>query len=126
MEYIRLFADSGGETHFEDVRVRLEAANFAPPAPPIDLSAYYPAERYAFCRFPAGWYGDWHPTPRRQVFFLLSGQMEVEVSDGEVRHLDPGSIVLVEDTVGSGHVSRVVGTEDVLSAIVQPPDPNEA
>jgi len=122
MEYIRLFADPSGETHFEDVQIALEAVEFAPPAPPIDLSAFHPAERYAFSRFPAGWVGDWHPTPRRQVFFLLSGEMEVEVGDGEVRHLVPGSIVLVEDTGGKGHVSRVVGAADVLSAVVQLPD----
>jgi hypothetical protein len=47
--------------------------------------------------------------------------MEVEVSDGEARHLEPGAIVLVEDTDGRGHVSRVVGDADVLSAVVQLP-----
>lgn len=122
MKTIRIHTGSDGETHLEDAEVGLARVDFAPPAPPIDLSAYHPAERYAFCRFPAGWYGDWHPTPRRQVFFLLSGEMAVEVSDGEVRHLGPGSIVLVEDATGKGHVSRVVGAKDVLSAVVQLPE----
>jgi mannose-6-phosphate isomerase-like protein (cupin superfamily) len=122
MRYLRLFVDDAGETHLEDVAVPLSSVEFAPPAPPLDLSAYHAADRYAFCRFPAGWHGDWHPTPRRQVFFLLAGEMEVEVSDGEVRHIGPGTIVLVEDTHGRGHVSRVVGPQDVLSAVVQLPD----
>ena len=126
MEYIRLYADASGETHFADVVVELDVVDFAPPAPPLDLSAYHEADRYAFCRFPAGWHGDWHPTPRCQVFFLLSGEMDVEVSDGETRHIGPSSVVLVEDRVGRGHVSRVVGDEDVLSAIVQLPEQTKA
>jgi mannose-6-phosphate isomerase-like protein (cupin superfamily) len=121
VESKRLFGDPSGETHFEDVKIALEAVEFAPPAPQVDPSAFRPAARYAFCSFPAGWFGDWHPTPRRQVFFLLSGEMEVEVSEGEVRHLEPGCIVLVEDTGGKGHLSRVVGAEDVLSAVLQLP-----
>lgn len=122
MKYTRLYADPTGETHLEDVEVAFERVEFAPPAPPLDLSEYHPSTRYAFCRFPAGWYGDWHPAPRRQVFFLLSGGMEVEVSDGEVRQIGPGSIVLVEDRTGKGHISRVIGETAVLSAVVQLPD----
>jgi hypothetical protein len=41
------------------------------------------------------------------------------VSDGEVRQIGPGSIVLVEDRTGKGHISRVTGETDVLSAVVQ-------
>jgi hypothetical protein len=41
--------------------------------------------------------------------FCLSGELEVEVSDGEIRRFGPGSVILVEDTSGKGHVSRVVG-----------------
>ncbi len=122
MKYIRLYTDPTGETHLEDVEVCFERVEFAPPAPPLDLSEYHASTRYAFCRFPVGWYGDWHPTPRRQVFFLLSGGMEVEVSDGEVRTIGPGSIVLLEDRTGKGHISRVIGETDVISAVVQLPD----
>lgn len=60
---------------------------------------------------PGGWEGDWHPTPRRQFIIILTGGLEVEVSDGEVRRFGPGSIALIEDTEGRGHVSRVLGKE---------------
>jgi quercetin dioxygenase-like cupin family protein len=69
--------------------------------------------------FPSGWFGDWHPTPRKQFFFGLSGEYEVKVSDGESRVFGPGSVVLVEDVAGKGHVTRAVGSEGVLTAIVQ-------
>jgi mannose-6-phosphate isomerase-like protein (cupin superfamily) len=119
MKYTRVFADEKGETHFEDVEVELELVDFAPPASPLMLSRFNPATRYAFCMFPSGWFGDWHPTPRKQFFFGLSGEYEVKVSDGESRVFGPGSVVLVEDVAGKGHVTRAVGSEGVLTAIVQ-------
>ncbi len=119
MKYTRVYADENGESHFEDVEVELSSVDFAPPAPPLDLSAFAPATQYGFCRAPAGWLGDWHPAPRRQIIFYLAGEIEAEVSDGEVRRFGPGSVTLVEDTTGKGHKSRVVGTTDVLSAVVQ-------
>jgi len=83
------------------------------------LSPFKPATRYGFILFPSGWFGDWHPTPRKQVFFVLSGELEGRVSDGERRLFGHGSIVLLEDTMGKGHATKVVGSEDVLTAVVQ-------
>jgi hypothetical protein len=122
LKITKIFTDKDGETHFKDVEVELESIEFAPPAPPMNLSKFYPASNYAFAFFPSGWYVDWHPTPRRQICFILSGQSEAQVSDGEVRRFNPGSIILLEDTSGKGHVSRVVGSIDHLVAIVQLPD----
>ena len=119
MRYTRVFADEKGETHFEDVEAELELVDFAPPASPLMLSRFNSATRFAFCVFPSGWFGDWHPTPRKQFFFGLSGEYEVKVSEGESRVFGPGSVVLVEDVAGKGHVTRVVGSEGVLTAIVQ-------
>ena len=67
---------------------------------------------------PPGWHGDWHPAPQRQWIIILSGELEVEVSDGEIRIFGPGSVVLVEDTFGKGHVSRVVSRERVYCVVV--------
>ncbi|MFW9925434.1 MAG: hypothetical protein ACFFDM_01575, partial [Candidatus Thorarchaeota archaeon] len=65
------------------------------------------------------WFGDWHPTPKRQMFVYISGKMEAQVSDGEVRIFGPGSVTLVEDTTGKGHKSRVIGDQDVLTIVIQ-------
>ena len=122
MKYTNIFADEEGDTHFRDVGIEFESVEFAPPAPSVNLSSFTPATQYAFCVFPSGWFGDWHPTPRKQVFLFLSGEMEVRVSDGEERRFGAGSVVLVEDTAGKGHVSRVVGSADVVTAVIQLPD----
>ena len=119
MKYTKIFVDEEGETHFKDIEIEQKSVNFAPPAPSIYLSSYNPATRYAFCNFPSGWFGDWHPAPKKQVYFIISGELECRVSDGEKRIFGPGSIVQVEDTTGKGHVTRVKSSEDVLTAVVQ-------
>jgi hypothetical protein len=122
MKYTKIFTDEDGETHFIDVDIKFDSDNFAPPAPPLSRSLYYPATQYAFLLFPSGWFGDWHPTPCKQIFFILSGESEAQASDGEVRRFSPGSILLAEDTWGKGHKSWVVGSEDMLVAVIQLPD----
>ncbi len=119
MRYTRVFSDSDGESHFEDVGVEMKAVDFAPPAPPLNLSTFVGASRFAFLHAPAGWVGDWHPAPQRQMMFYLAGCVEGETSDGDQRTFGPGSAVLAEDTAGKGHRTRVIGTEDILMAVVQ-------
>jgi quercetin dioxygenase-like cupin family protein len=45
------------------------------------------------------------------MIFCLSGEIEAEVSDGEVRRFGPGAVILLEDTSGPGHITRVVGED---------------
>ena len=122
MNYVRIYADPAGQSHFGDVQVELTKVNFAPPAPPLNLSSFSPAVQYAFCSFPAGWRGDWHPTPRRQFFLFLSGEVAVQVGDGQVRRFGKGGVVLAEDTTGNGHVSWVTTKTDALAAVVELPE----
>lgn len=119
MQYVRLYADSAGMSHFETVDIDLAPTNFAPPAPPLQLSPFTPSTRFAFLGAPAGWFGDWHPAPRRQIFFFLAGTFECTAGDGTARRFPPGSALLMDDTVGVGHATRVLGDEDALAAVVQ-------
>jgi hypothetical protein len=118
MDYVRLYSDSTGASHFSDEELTFTLADFAPPAPPISVSAAIQSESAAFISSAAGWVGNWHPAPRRQYWICLIGQLEVEVSDGEVRTFGPGTVVLVEDTWGKGHISRVVGKERCYAVVV--------
>ena len=72
----------------------------------------------AFRVFPPGYVLSWHCAPRRQYSITLSGHAEIEVGDGTVAKVGPGDVVLAEDLTGQGHVTRVVGGEPRLSAIV--------
>ncbi len=94
--------------------------NFAPPpTPPVNLSAFSPTKQFALFVVPPGWIGDWHPSPHRAFLFLLVGEFEFRVSDGEVRCFGPGSILFEEDTTGKGHAGRNIGDDDALAAVVQ-------
>ncbi len=119
MKYVTLYTDNNGASHFKDVEVGFELVNFAPPAPPVGLSDYLLASRFVFFKTPSGWYGDWHPPPKRQFFCCLSGKFEVTASDGEVRVFRSGDVFLLEDTTGKGHKSRTIGKEDFVAAIAQ-------
>lgn len=118
-KYTRLYADAGGESHFEDLVVELASTEFAPPAPPLNLSSFLPANQIAFFGAPAGWSGDWHPSSSRNMFVVISGEWEIEAGDGEVRRFGPGSVLLVEDTHGKGHKSRMLSGSQSLSVVVQ-------
>jgi hypothetical protein len=118
IHYARVYTDSQGETHFCDETISFQLVDYAPPAPPISVTEIFAAENISFLSSPASWYGDWHPAPRRQFILVMAGELEVEVSDGEVRCFGPGSFCLVEDTTGKGHISRVVGSEQGLVAAI--------
>jgi hypothetical protein len=105
MTYARIYADAAGESHFEDVVAPLAPVDYAPPAPPVNLSAPEPARAFVFMSAPP--------------VFYLAGEVEVEASDGEARRFGPGGVTLGEDTTGKGHRSRVVGEVEALLAVVQ-------
>ena len=118
VRYCRIYTDADGETHFTDESLSFELLDFAPPAPPISVTRAFEAKSVSLISSPSGWHGDWHPAPRRQFLFVLVGGLEVQVSDGEVRRFGPGALCLVEDTTGKGHISRIVGPERGLAAVV--------
>jgi hypothetical protein len=120
--YVRLYADARGESHFSDEEIELKSVNFAPPSPAVDISAFIPAKHLVLLQTPPGWFGDWHPAPYRQFFFFLNGDVAVQASDGIVRRFGPGSVLLVEDTTGAGHTTRVTTDDPWIAAVIQLPE----
>jgi hypothetical protein len=108
--YLRLYADADGVSHFEDVRLEPVARPDEPGGGRGERAAPIPVSELVFRRVvDDGEPARAHPAPRRQFVIQLAGEVEVEASDGEVRRLGPGGIVLVEDLDGAGHVTRPVG-----------------
>ncbi|MBP0595059.1 cupin domain-containing protein [Paraburkholderia sp. LEh10] len=119
LTFSQLFSDTIGESHFGSVNLQLVTRNFAPPADPFDVSDFAAATRYGFLRAPSGWVGDLHPSPMSMWVFVLSGEVEFEASDGERRRVAAGGAILLEDTTGKGHQSRVIGDVPAVLAVVQ-------
>ena len=93
-KFFRLYTSPDGETHFED----------------LDLAPFEVSEM-RFATSEAGAFGDWHNERRRQFVLVHSGEADITASDGEVRHMSPGSTMLAEDLTGKGHQMRVLGSE---------------
>jgi hypothetical protein len=114
---IRLFADQHGETHFEEIELQMQEVQYAPPAPALHLSDPVAAMRLTWLRFPADWNDAAHPSPRRQLFVLLAGEVEGWTSLGCRRRFLPGDCLLMEDTVGKGHGARPLNGEALAVVI---------
>ena len=122
LRYVRLFADDTGVSHLQDCTLGLQTRDFAPPATPLEVSDFVPAEGFAVLRFAPDWSGPWHPSPYRQWFFLLSGSLTVTVADGTQRTVSAGEVVLVDDVGTNGHLTRVNGGQQAVAVGVRVAD----
>ncbi len=120
LTYTRIFADESGRSHMEELSIELGCADSAPSAPPLQVSSPIPLTLARFSVMPPGFVADWHPAPRRQYSLHLSGELEVETGDGQVRRLGPGSVVLLEDVSGQGHRTRVIGDRPLVGVFLEP------
>ena len=121
MTFARLYADERGWTHFEEVDVNFDG-DLALAARHIDVSSSTTATEYYFLQVPKGWFADWHQSPAKSVFFFISGEWEIRASDGEIRRFFPGNVLIMEDTTGAGHFTRIVGHREGYAAVVEVPD----
>ena len=120
MQYTRLFADDTGESHFEDVAVKFQDMDYAPPSPPMGLSQMMPATQTGFLLASLDWKGEvWHPVAVKQFMVVVAGRFAATVSDGSRREFGMGEVLLVEDTHGKGHSTEVLADENVVVAVIQ-------
>ena len=105
MQCSRVYTDNDGETHFQTVSLDVTRTSSESG---LNLSNPFAIENLIFFEAPEDWDYRWHPAPWSQYAVIASGAFEIEVSDGEVRRLEAGDIVLLEDITGKGHVSRAL------------------
>ena len=94
---IRVYATADGGSRVEELTI-------SPDAKPIDIT-----------RMTAGAYRgsgatapDWHTAPRKQFAINMTGELEVELTDGTRRKIG-SDLVFLEDLTGKGHVTRALG-----------------
>jgi hypothetical protein len=121
MKYTRIYADAAGDSHLQDVDLAMKPADYA-----SAMSEMIAAKGVIFRQTRSGEYFiDWHNAPRRQFVVNLSGDVEIEVSDGEKRRFGPGSILLAEDVTGKGHISRGIGDSERRTLFIPLTDPQK-
>ena len=121
---VRLNSDGAGESYFDSYKFLRVLQDFAPPAPPLFVSPFEEASAFAVICLPAGWIGEPHPSPNRQIMFCLSGSLRVTASDGNVRTIEAGNALLMADTWGKGHKSEVISRGPVEAVVIKLPVSN--
>jgi hypothetical protein len=132
LSFTHLWADANGVSHFRDEKLSFEAAT--PQNPTAGTTSHTNPDPEALVALPLrGATGatflylkraaveDWHRAPRRMYLIAVQGMSEVTVSDGEVRRFGLGSIVLMDDLTGKGHITRAVGNVDHIALTIPVP-----
>ena len=120
--YTRIYTDSGGDSSFEGRETELIAAFSLPPAKPLNTAEFLtPQGPTFFLGAAAGWVGEKHPAPRRLRLLQCQGEYEVITTAGTSRRFGPGSILLLDDTTGGGHVTKITSADDCITFAVPLP-----
>lgn len=94
LKAIRLFNSNGTECAFETGKITTQLKI---------------AVDYFFCQTKVDAYEKVaHPAPRRQFVVTLKGKLRFKVSNGSTFILEPGIILLAEDTAGAGHTWEIL------------------
>ncbi len=112
----RVYSDSNGESHFEEMDVPLHDQGMIG-----RLSEGIPAQEIIFREVEPGYDWSFHNAPARQYIILLDGEIEIETSLGDKRRFGAGEILLMEDTTGKGHKTRNILAQKRKSVFITLP-----
>jgi mannose-6-phosphate isomerase-like protein (cupin superfamily) len=97
-----LYTGTDGQAYVKNIEVA------ARPSGVVDL---LPNSGIEIHRTQPGFSIGWHVERRRQYVITLSGRGEIDIAEGKKIILTPGTILLVENTTGKGHKTRVLGNQ---------------
>ena len=109
----RIYTDENGDSRFDDILIDMNDAGDIGA-----LSETQPAKGIIFREVEPTYDYDFHNAPQKQYIILLDGGIEIETSLGEIRRLDAGEILLVEDTTGKGHRTKNLKPEKRRSVFI--------
>jgi quercetin dioxygenase-like cupin family protein len=129
LAFVHLYADAHGVSHFRDEKLAFPAGPAAPEVASPQLSNARALASRQLSSAPGatllmlkrGAEEDWHRAPRRMYLIVVQGMSEVTAGDGEVRRFGLGSVMLMDDTTGKGHITRAVGDVDHIALAIPAP-----
>jgi len=110
---LRIYADIDGNSHIQELPITTKPGKTRR----TELAA---ATGLMYADYTASSVEDWHRTPARQFSISMSGEIEVEVSDGKKHAIHAGDIVFLEDLQGKGHITRILSP--VTNIFIRVPD----
>jgi hypothetical protein len=118
LKYVRLYSDAHGVSHFAAGEFPFNTVTLPQGGDPISSYSVDKLTRATFLLLRRGAFENWHPVGRPTLLVAVRGMSEVQASDGEVRRIGAGTVLLMEDTTGKGHTTRSVGEEDHLALLI--------
>ena len=103
---VRLWTGDDDNSHFAEGVIDLERG----PHGDI-LTGKLPVTTVSFQETVSGGTLDWHDAPTRQLVITLSGTLDFETRSGHHFTLEPGDILLAEDTAGGGHRWKLIDNQ---------------
>ena len=96
MSIYRVFTDSEGESHIEELDLGEQAT----------VRSFMKVSEAGIHKFQELRSMDFHPLPERRLIIHLEGAVKIGVSDGSTQTFGPGDARLMEDTSGKGHTHQ--------------------
>ena len=96
MSIYRVFADSEGESHIEELDLGEHAT----------VRSFMSISEAGIHKFQDLRSMAFHPLPERRLIIHLNGEVKIGVSDGSSQIFRPGDARLMEDTTGKGHTHQ--------------------
>lgn len=112
MKIARIY-DDNGQSRFTDIDIPLNPIEARLGVSGFKMSAPFAAGECIIISFPQCVMHQ-HAAPQRQLVVILSGEGEIETSDGSRRRFRPGDMFLADDTTGDGHISRCLTDVTIL------------
>jgi len=98
MKATRVYCDETGESHFEAINIKGEELNGG-------FISVKQNSSVVFRTIDGSKDIAWHTAPQSLYVILLEGQVQLELSDGDIRVFNMGDVLLMEDIEGKGHKS---------------------
>lgn len=105
---IHVYATNDGESHADIIDITKNAGEI--PVSGMTARVYERNDSNA---------EEWHTAPRKQFAINMTGELEVELSDGRRQAIGQGDLVYLEDVTGKGHITRV--TSPVTNLFIHVP-----
>ncbi len=117
LRLIRLYTGDDGQSHIEKSEIPYTISNER-----NQHSPWFPVTNVCFAESPPGSSLDWHTAPQRQYVITLTGSLEFTTRNKDRFILNPGDILLAEDTTGGGHKWRLVNDQPWRRIYIQLPE----
>ena len=99
MQLTRIYTGDDGTSQFEEIELNLKEFEIGA------LSRQLRPDSVIFRVSEPGLVNDWHTAPGKTMIIVVSGSVQTEVTNGEVRRFDAGGICYAEDVTGPGHLT---------------------